>query len=293
MKKLSILIVFLLLVGLAFGKDAVEELGKLINNLKNSSYEVERFVQESGIITLARSEKVVKSGPYKLVTSYSSIKGEFGWVRNNNGQFAIFSDEEVAFEPLTNLKDSEDNLIDIFNNKNYTISLFLDLPNSTKITLSSGGLTMEVTFDSGYRLLKLVKSYPFHTVSVSYRNYSDLSGEGLARLTNATRGMILVRPPVYLSEAMMEEYFSWSSMDFATDGRSYLYTLLMYSPSYGKMILYFSFNSEPENLQQFSIKMAESNGFSYALEKISSTSALSLLGMVDSATLRKILDSLH
>lgn len=293
MRRLSTLVTMVILVGLAVGKDALDELNILVNNLRNSSYEVERFVQESGIVTTARNERVVKSGPYKLVTSYSSLRGEFGWVRNSSGQFAIYRDKDIAFEPLINIKDYEDNLIDLVNSKSFKVTLFLDLPNSMKIILVSGNLTFEIVYDDSYRLIKLVKSYPFHTISASYRNYNDLSGASLSGLTNATNGMIIIRPPLYLSEAIMEEIYSWSSMDFATDGRAYLYTVLMYSSQYGRMVLYFSFNSEPENLQKFSIQMAESNGFSYALKRISNSSALSLLGMVDSKTLAAILDQLY
>jgi hypothetical protein len=293
MRRLSTLVTMVILVGLAVGKDALDELNILVNNLRNSSYEVERFVQESGIVTTARNERVVKSGPYKLVTSYSSLRGEFGWVRNSSGQFAIYRDKDIAFEPLINIKDYEDNLIDLVNSRSFKVTLFLDLPNSMKIILVSGNLTFEIVYDDSYRLIKLVKSYPFHTISASYRNYNDLSGASLSGLTNATNGMIIIRPPLYLSEAIMEEIYSWSSMDFATDGRAYLYTVLMYSSQYGRMVLYFSFNSEPENLQKFSIQMAESNGFSYALKRISNSSALSLLGMVDSKTLAAILDQLY
>lgn len=293
MRRLSTLVAMVILVGLAVGKDALDELNILVNNLRNSSYEVERFVQESGIVTTARNERVVKSGPYKLVTSYSSSRGEFGWVRNSSGQFAIYRDKDIAFEPLINIKDYEDNLIDLVNSRSFKVTLFLDLPNSMKIILVSGNLTFEIVYDDNYRLIKLVKSYPFHTISASYRNYNDLSGASLSGLTNATNGMIIIRPPLYLSEAIMEEIYSWSSMDFATDGRAYLYTVLMYSSQYGRMVLYFSFNSEPENLQKFSIQMAESNGFSYALKRISNSSALSLLGMVDSKTLAAILDQLY
>ena len=73
--------------------------------------------------------------------------------------------------------------------------------------------------------------------------------------------MIIIRPPVYFSESMLEKHFAWSSMDFATDGKTYLYTLLMYSTEYGRMVLYFSFNTEPDYLQKFSSQMAEANGF--------------------------------
>ncbi|NLT46421.1 MAG: hypothetical protein GXX80_13045, partial [Thermotogaceae bacterium] len=229
MKKLSVLVVLLLVIGLAVGKDAVEELTTLVNTLKNSSYEVDRYVQESGIVTTAKNERVIKSGPYKLVTSYSSAKGEFGWVRNSSGNFAIFRTRSVAFEPLINIKDFEDNFVDLVNSKSYTVDLFLDLPNSRKITISSGTLSFDVTYDDNFKLLKLVKSYPFHTISASYRNYSEMSHESLTKLSNATEGMIIIRPPVYFSESMLEKHFAWSSMDFATDGKTYLYTLLMYS----------------------------------------------------------------
>ena len=102
MKKLSVLVVLLLVVGLAVGKDAVEELTTLIDVLKNSSYEVDRYVQESGIVTTAKNERVIKSGPYKLVTSYSSAKGEFGWVRNSSGHFAIFRTIHNIYQVIKN-----------------------------------------------------------------------------------------------------------------------------------------------------------------------------------------------
>ncbi len=293
MKKLSVLVVLLLVTGLAVGKDAIEELTTLVNTLKNSSYEVDRYVQESGIVTTAKNERVIKSGPYKLVTSYSSAKGEFGWVRNGSGHFAIFRTRSVAFEPLINIKDFEDNFVDLVNSKSYTVDLFLDLPNSRKISISSGTLSFDVTYDDNFKLLKLVKSYPFHTISASYRNYSEMSHESLTKLTNATEGMIIIRPPVYFSESMLEKHFAWSSMDFATDGKTYLYTLLMYSTEYGRMVLYFSFNTEPDYLQKFSSQMAEANGFSYAIERLSATSAVSLLGMVDTKTLKSLLDDLY
>jgi len=292
-KKLSVLVVLLLVIGLAVGKDTVEELTTLVNTLKNSSYEVDRYVQESGIVTTAKNERVIKSGPYKLVTSYSSVKGEFGWVRNGSGHFAIFRTRSVAFEPLINIKDFEDNFVDLVNSKSYTVDLFLDLPNSRKISISSGTLSFDVTYDDNFKLLKLVKSYPFHTISASYRNYSEMSHESLTKLTNATEGMIIIRPPVYFSESMLEKHFAWSSMDFATDGKTYLYTLLMYSTEYGRMVLYFSFNTEPDYLQKFSAQMAEANGFSYAVERLSATSAVSLLGMVDTKTLKSLLDDLY
>jgi len=292
-KKLSVLVVLLLVTGLAVGKDAIEELTTLVNTLKNSSYEVDRYVQESGIVTTAKNERVIKSGPYKLVTSYSSAKGEFGWVRNGSGHFAIFRTRSVAFEPLINIKDFEDNFVDLVNSKSYTVDLFLDLPNSRKISISSGTLSFDVTYDDNFKLLKLVKSYPFHTISASYRNYSEMSHESLTKLTNATEGMIIIRPPVYFSESMLEKHFAWSSMDFATDGKTYLYTLLMYSTEYGRMVLYFSFNTEPDYLQKFSAQMAEANGFSYAIERLSATSAVSLLGMVDTKTLKLLLDDLY
>ncbi|HDP78128.1 MAG TPA: hypothetical protein ENN47_08090 [Mesotoga infera] len=293
MKKLSVLVVLLLVIGLAVGKDAVEELTTLVNTLKNSSYEVDRYVQESGIVTTAKNERVIKSGPYKLVTSYSAAKGEFGWVRNSSGNFAIFRTRSVAFEPLINIKDFEDNFVDLVNSKSYSVDLFLDLPNSKKISISSGTLTFDVTYDDNFKLLKLVKSYPFHTISASYRNYSEMSHESLTKLTNATEGMIIVRPPVYFSESMLEKHFAWSSMDFATDGKTYLYTLLMYSTEYGRMVLYFSFNTEPDYLQKFSAQMAEANGFSYAIERLSVSSAVSLLGMVDTKTLKSLLEDLY
>ncbi|RAM60306.1 hypothetical protein DS66_08215 [Mesotoga sp. SC_3PWM13N19] len=293
MKKLSVLVVLLLTVGLAVGKDAVEELTTLVNALKNSSYEVDRYVQESGIVTTAKNERVIKSGPYKLVTSYSTTKGEFGWVRNSSGHYAIFRTRSVAFEPITKIKDFEDNFVDLVNSKSYTINLFLDLPSGRKITISSGDLSFDVTYDDNYRLLKLVKSYPFHSISASYRNYSEMSHEALTKLSNATDGMIIVRPPVYFSEAMLERHFAWSSMDFATDGKTYLYTLLMYSPEFGRMVLYFSFNSEPDYLQKFSAQMVEANGFSYAIEKLSASSAVSLLGMADTKTLKALLEDLY
>ncbi|MDD2333731.1 MAG: hypothetical protein PHD38_04955 [Mesotoga sp.] len=293
MKKLSVLVVLLLVIGLAVGKDAVEELTTLVNTLKNSSYEVDRYVQESGIVTTAKNERVIKSGPYKLVTSYSSAKGEFGWVRNSSGNFAIFRTRSVAFEPLINIKDFEDNFVDLVNSKSYTVDLFLDLPNSRKITISSGTLSFDVTYDDNFKLLKLVKSYPFHTISASYRNYSEMSHESLTKLSNATEGMIIIRPPVYFSESMFEKHFAWSSMDFATDGKTYLYTLLMYSTEYGRMVLYFSFNTEPDYLQKFSAQMAEANNFSYAIERLSVSSAVSLLGMVDTKTLKSLLEDLY
>jgi hypothetical protein len=292
-KKLSVLVVLLLVIGLAVAKDAIEELTTLVNTRKNSSYEVDRYVQESGIVTTAKNERVIKSGPYKLVTSYSSAKGEFGWVRNGSGHFAIFRTRSVAFEPLINIKDFEDNFVDLVNSKSYTVDLFLDLPNSRKISISSGTLSFDVTYDDNFKLLKLVKSYPFHTISASYRNYSEMSHESLTKLTNATEGMIIIRPPVYFSESMLEKHFAWSSMDFATDGKTYLYTLLMYSTEYGRMVLYFSFNTEPDYLQKFSAQMAEANGFSYAIERLSATSAVSLLGMVDTKTLKSLLDDLY
>ncbi|AFK06953.1 hypothetical protein Theba_1265 [Mesotoga prima MesG1.Ag.4.2] len=293
MKKLSVLVVLLLVVGLAVGKDAVEELTTLIDVLKNSSYEVDRYVQESGIVTTAKNERVIKSGPYKLVTSYSSAKGEFGWVRNSSGHFAIFRTRSIAFEPLTKIKDVEDNFIDLVNRKSYVVDLFLDLPNSRKITISSGNLSFEVTYDDSYKLLKLVKSYPFHTISASYRNYSEMSHEALSKLSNATEGMIIIRPPIYFSEAMLEKHFAWSSMDFATDGKTYLYTVLMYSIEYGRMVLYFSFNTEPDYLQKFSAQMAQANGYSYAIERLSENSAISLLGMIDTETLSSLLEDLY
>jgi hypothetical protein len=105
--------------------------------------------------------------------------------------------------------------------------------------------------------------------------------------------MIIIRPPIYFSEAMLEKHFAWSSMDFATDGKTYLYTVLMYSIEYGRMVLYFSFNTEPDYLQKFSAQMAQANGYSYAIERLSENSAISLLGMIDTETLSSLLEDLY
>ena len=119
-------------------------------------------------------------------------------MRNSSGHFAIFRTRSIAFEPLTKIKDVEDNFIDLSEQEELcgrSLSRSSQQQKNHHIIGQSNFpklLTMTIT-----SCLKLVKSYPFHTISASYRGYSEMSHEALTKLSNATEGMIIIRPPIY------------------------------------------------------------------------------------------------
>jgi len=279
-----------LLVIVFFGISAVVyalSLDDVVNNLISSSYEVTRIVRETGISSSIRVERVTKIGSYKLIRINTPFKN-YVWLRGSFGEYVIINN--IAFEPAIDLKDLEDQFIDLVLSKKYDLLLSLDLPIGYKFIIRSDFTTYEATFDEHLKLMKLRKSYPFYSMEISYQDYTALSDSSSEELSRYIFGVKKVRAPLKLSKEYLKKHFQWVAMDFSYNGQTTTYTLYFYSTAFGKLALYLLTDAENTDLINTIDEMCSNSPVSYAVRKLGNVIAI-LIGP-KTLELSDIIDSL-
>ncbi|TYB87260.1 MAG: hypothetical protein FXF54_11060 [Kosmotoga sp.] len=264
---------------LAASEDERTLLEQTVRDLNNAVYEVERSVREDGIAHVVRYEKVYKSGQSKLVLVNTPYR-KYAWHRNPKGEYVILGD--IALEPMIPISDAEDAFIRTIKNEDYTVEFFIDLPASNKFIISSKDVKFEVTFDENNRLLRLVKRYPFHTIEVNYKNYSQLSEEGSLKLYNILDDKVIVDSPMKFSESFIRNNFHWSAMDFIPLSnnieKSSIYVLYLFSSSMGRIIIYLFSGVSTEDIMDKIGSMCNEFNLKYYIEEFENGSKLAIMG---------------
>ncbi|AKI98146.1 hypothetical protein [Kosmotoga pacifica] len=262
-------------------------LDDVINALIASSYEVTRIVRETGITTTIRTERVTKIGSYKLIKINTPLRN-YVWLRSSFGEYVIIDD--IAFEPAIELKDLEDQFIDVARSKKYNLLLSLDLPTGYKFILKDNFTTYEATLDRDLKFIRLSKKYPFYSMDITYRDYSpvtDASSEELSRYIFTVKK---IRAPLKLSKECLKKNFQWVAMDFSFDGNSTTYTLYLYSTSLGKLALYLLSDTENKKFIDTVEEICSNSPVTYVTRKIEGVLAI-LIGPKN-LELSSIIDSL-
>jgi hypothetical protein len=278
---------------LAANKDERTLLEQTARDLNNAVYEVERSVREDGIAHVVRYEKVYKSGPSKLVLVTTPYR-KYAWYRNPKGEYVILGD--TALEPLIPISDVEDAFIRTIINENYTVEFFIDLPSSNKFIISSNDVRFEITIDENNRLLKLVKRYPFHTIEVSYKNYSQLSNEGSLMLYNILDEKNVVDSPMKFSENFIINNFHWSAMDFIPLSNnikeSSIYVLYLFSSSMGRIIIYLFSGVSTEDFMDKIQLMCNEYSLQYYVEEFDNGNKLAIMGNLNNTEYEELLSGI-
>ncbi|MFO7881863.1 MAG: hypothetical protein R6U52_04925 [Kosmotogaceae bacterium] len=264
---------------LSASEDEKSLLEKIARDLSNAVYEVERSVKEDGIAHVVRYEKVYKSGSSKLVLVTTPYR-KYAWYRNPKGEYVILGN--TALEPMIPISDAEDAFINTIENDRYNIEFFIDLPTSNKFIISDGDVRFEVTLDENNRLFKLVKRYPFHTIEVNYKNYSQLSNEGSLMLYNILDEKTVVNSPMKFSENFIKNNFHWSAMDFiplSDDIReSSIYVLYLFSSTMGRVVIYLFSGISTEEIMGKINSMCNEFGLEYYVEELENDNNLAIMG---------------
>ena len=288
-KPLLILVFFLLMSAAVSAVEPREILNELAERLEEASYQVIRYVEETGAMSVVRVERVIKAGTHKHVSVVTPLR-EYCWLRSSMGEFVIISN--VAFEPLVPIMDSEDSFLEAIKRGEYEVSLFLVFPSGYRAVITDRGMNYDVVFTDRFRISKLVKTHELYSVTVNYREYQSLTEEAANTISTALSGMRLIRPTTKLLSSFVKEHFEWMAMDFSYDGKASLYILYLQSSSYGRLTLYALFGGSYETLDQSVGQIATANQLNYSIVEISSSSVISVVGRQPSNELEQILDKL-